>query len=35
MLELTPICELIVQTPTSEGRGAYLAAASGWLQVKD
>ena len=35
MLELTPICELILQTPTSEGRGAYLAAASGLLQVKD
>jgi hypothetical protein len=35
MLELTPICELTLQTPTSEGRGAYLAAASGLLQVKD
>lgn len=35
MLELTPVCELTLQAPTSEGRGAYLAAASGLLQVKE
>ena len=35
MLELTPVCELTLQAPASEGRGAYLAAASGLLQVKE
>ena len=35
MLELTQVCELTLQAPTSEGRGAYLAAASGLLQVKE
>ena len=35
MLELTPVCELMLQAPASEGRGTYLAAASGLLQVKE